>query len=132
MLPNTTVVEASTETNPDLFWAFENSGFILNATYRVYDQAPNGMNLNADFVYPSNVADAFYQKLKEIDPMPAPLSIATRLGWNAEYNDTTMTVKAVCAGPESEGREAIEFLLQLGPILQQNITEVPWHQVIQR
>ncbi|KAF9641750.1 FAD-binding domain-containing protein [Lasiodiplodia theobromae] len=86
------------------------------------------MNLKADFVYPSNFTDSFYQKLEEIDPMPGPLS---GLGWNAEYNDTTMPVKAVYAGPESEGREAIEFLLQLGPILQQNITEVPWHQVIQ-
>lgn len=55
----------------------------------MYDQAPNGINLNADFVYPSNVTDAFYQKLEEIDPMPAPLSIATGLGWNAEYNDVS-------------------------------------------
>lgn len=69
--------------------AFENFGFILNATYRVYDQAPNGMNLKADFVYPSNVPEAFYQKLKEIDPMPAPLSIANGLGWNVEYNDVS-------------------------------------------
>ena len=41
-----------------------------------------------------------------------------------------MTINAVYAGPESEGRKAIQFLLNQGPILKQNITVVPWNQII--
>ncbi|RAL09584.1 FAD-binding oxidoreductase [Aspergillus homomorphus CBS 101889] len=135
MLPNTTVVEASTEQNPDLFWGIRgagwNFGFILNATFRVYDQVPNGLHLNADLIYPSNITESFYEILRQEAPhMPAPLSLASGLAWNPAYNDTTLTINAVYAGPEREGRAAIQFLLDQGPILRQNITMVPWNQLI--
>ena len=96
MLPNTTVVEASTETNPDLFWGIRgagaNFGFVLNATYRVYDEVPNGLNFNADFQFPYNASKAFYQALKEEAPkMPPPLCIATSLQWDPNYNEVYMS-----------------------------------------
>ena len=92
MLANTTVVEASTETNADLFWGIRgagaNFGFVLNATYRVYDEVPNGQNLNADFQFPHNASRAFYQALKDNGPkMPPQLCIATTLEWDPTYNE---------------------------------------------
>lgn len=95
MLPNMTVVEASTETNPDLFWGIRgagfNFGFVLNATYRVYDQVPNGLHFNADFQFPSNVSQALYQALKDKAlQMPPPLCISTFLSWDATYNEVYM------------------------------------------
>ena len=92
MLPNTTVVEASTETNTDLFWAVRgagaNFGFVLNATYRVYDEVPNGQNFNADFQFPYNASKAFYQALKDgASKLPPPLCIATSLQWDPNYNE---------------------------------------------
>lgn len=92
LLPNTTVIEASEAQNKDLFWGIRgagwNFGFILNATFRVYDQVPNGMHMNADLIYPSNITESFYQTLRQAAPnMPAPLSLASALSWNAEYND---------------------------------------------
>ncbi|KAJ5427185.1 FAD-binding domain-containing protein [Penicillium sp. CMV-2018d] len=135
LLPNTTVIEASEAQNKDLFWGIRgagwNFGFILNATFRVYDQVPNGMHMNADLIYPSNITESFYQTLRQAAPnMPAPLSLASALSWNAEYNDTTLSVNAVYAGPESEGRKAIQFLLDQNPILRENITMVPWNELI--
>jgi FAD/FMN-containing dehydrogenase len=92
MLPNTTVVEASTEKNSDLFWGIRgagfNFGFVLNATYRVYDQVPNGLHFNADFKFSSNVSGAFYQALKDQAPqMPPPLCISTLQSWDTAYNE---------------------------------------------
>lgn len=92
LLPNTTVIEASEAQNQDLFWGIRgagwNFGFIMNATFRIYDQVPNGMHMNADLVYPSNITESFYQTLRQEAPnMPAPLSLASALSWNAEYND---------------------------------------------
>ena len=96
MLPNTTVVEASTKTNSNLFWGIRgagfNFGFVLNATYRVYDEVPQGKNLNADFQFPYNVSQAFYQALKDEAPkMLAPLCIATSLQWDPKYNEVYMS-----------------------------------------
>ena len=35
------------------------------------------------------------------------------------------------AGPESEGRKAIQFLQELGPVLRQNFSVVPWNELTQ-
>ncbi|KAG9511558.1 hypothetical protein KCV07_g10092, partial [Aureobasidium melanogenum] len=136
MLPNTTVVEASENMNPDLFWGLRgagwNFGFVLNATFRVYDEVPNGLHLNADLLYPANTTGSLLQSLKDEAPnMPAALSIATGLSYNTVYNTTTLLVNAVFAGPEEEGLAAIKFLLDQGPILQRNISVVPWNNLIQ-
>lgn len=91
MLPNTTVVTASEDTNPELFWGIRgagfNFGFILNATFRVYDQVNNGMHMNADFLYPANITQSFFEKLaKEAENMPAAFSIDTGAAYNVDYN----------------------------------------------
>ena len=94
MLPSTEVVEASETQNSDLFWGIRgagwNFGVVLNATFRVYDQVPNGMHMNADFVYPSNITEPFYEVLREeAKNMPAALSLASALTWNPTYNDAS-------------------------------------------
>lgn len=101
MLPNTTVVEASTKSNSDLFWGIRgagfNFGFVLNATYRVYDEAPNGQNLNADFQYPYNASAAFYQALKtQVSKMPPPLCITTYVQWDVTRNEVMNSFLYVC------------------------------------
>ena len=42
---------------------------------------------------------------------------------------TVLRVNAVYAGPENEGREAVQFLDKVGPTLRKNFTEVPWNQL---
>lgn len=134
MLANTTVVEASTEKNPDLFYGIRgagfNFGFILNATYQIYDQVQDGMHLNADIIVPSNVTGAFYQMLKDEAPLPPPLAFTSGLAMSPMTNETVLAINAVYAGPEDEGRKAIAFLQNLSPIIQQNISYVPWNILI--
>jgi FAD/FMN-containing dehydrogenase len=91
MLPDTTVIEVSATQEPELFWGLRgagfNFGFVLNATYRIYDAAPGGMNLNADFAFPASAARSFYQAIHDnVATMAAPLCIATALTWNPSLN----------------------------------------------
>ncbi|KAI1412820.1 hypothetical protein F5Y13DRAFT_199678 [Hypoxylon sp. FL1857] len=133
MLPNTTVVEASQVTNSELFWGIRgagaNFGFVLNATFQVYDLPPEGTNFNADFELPLSSLRDFYQSLRDEGPfMPAPLCISTYMTWSNTYNATTMKVNAVYAGPQIEGRNAIRFLEHI-PALRRNFTDVPWNKL---
>lgn len=92
MLPNTSVVEVSQQSNPELFWGLRGAGFnfgvVLNATYRVYDAPAQGTNFNADFEFPLSSVRAFYQALHDqIETgMPAPLCLATGLQFNRTIN----------------------------------------------
>lgn len=96
MLPDTTVVEVSKDSYPDLFWGIRgagaNFGFVLNATYRVYDEVPGGLNFNADFEFPLNATKVFYQALKDnIADFPPPLCLATSLQWDPLINQVHKT-----------------------------------------
>lgn len=94
MLPNTTVVEASQTCHPDLFWGIRGSGFnygvLLNATYRIYDQVPGGLHLNADFKFPLSQAKSYYEKLAEVaQKQPAPLSVITYYNFDPSVNQVS-------------------------------------------
>ncbi|KAK4214353.1 hypothetical protein QBC37DRAFT_421456 [Rhypophila decipiens] len=131
MLPDTTVLEVSKKSNPELFWGLRGAGFnfgyVLNATYRVYDAPAHGTNLNADFEYPLNSTRAFYQALHD-NKMPAPLCLSTSVGFSAVQNATTLRINAVYAGPEAEGRKAVAFLQRI-PLIRQNLTQIPWNTI---
>lgn len=91
MLPNTTVIEVSETSNQELFWGLRgagfNFGFVLNATYRVYDAPAGGTNLNADFEFPLSSVRDFYQALHDnIDLLPAPLCVTTAVGLSSTQN----------------------------------------------
>lgn len=105
MLPNTTVVEASADSNPELFWGIRgagfNFGFVLNATYRVHDAVPNGENFNADYQFPLNATRVLFTALKQEAPrMPAPLCIDTAVLWDTNLN-------SVCRGDEDHSSSKV-------------------------
>lgn len=135
MLPNATVINASEEENGDLFWGIRGAGFnfgyVLNATFRIYDQVPNGLHLNADFKFPISHVQSYYQELaKASTSLPKELSILTLFNHDEELNQTIITTNAVYAGPESDGRAAVQFLYDQKPIVS-NVSMVPWNQLIE-
>lgn len=91
MLPNTTVVEASEDSNPELFWGLRGAGFnygiVLNATYQVYDQVPQGLHMNADFKFPLTQAQSYYANLTELAKnQPPELAVITYFNWDNTTN----------------------------------------------
>ena len=134
MLPNTTIVTTSENENADLFWAIRGAGFnfgyVLNATFRIYDQVPNGLHLNADFKFPISQVQSYYERLAEISKsLPKELSILTLFNHDTDLNQTIITTNAVYAGPEAEGRAAVQVFLDQNPLVS-NITSVPWNKLI--
>lgn len=103
-----------------------NFGYVLNATYRIYDQIPNGLHLNADFKFPISQVHSYYERLNEMaNSHPKEFSILTLFNYDADLNETIITANAVYAGPEADGRAAVQFLLDQNPLVS-NITTVPW------
>jgi hypothetical protein len=99
MLPNTTIVEASQTKNSELFWGIRGAGFnfgiVLNATYQVYDQVPQGLHLNADFIFPISQVESYFGNLSLVAKnQPAPLSVITYFNWFPPLN-TVGFVRAV-------------------------------------
>lgn len=94
MLPNTTIVEASEDVNAELFWGLRGAGFnfgvVLNATYQVYDQVPQGLHLNADFMFPLSQAETYYANLSQLsENQPAPLSVITYFAFDNTTNQVS-------------------------------------------
>ncbi|KAJ5454549.1 uncharacterized protein N7458_005505 [Penicillium daleae] len=121
MLPNTTIITASKDENEDIFCAIRGAGFnfgyVLNATYRIYDQVPNGLHLNADFKFPISQVQSYYERLDTISKsLPKEPSILTLFNFDADLNETVITANAVYAGPEADGRAAVQFLLDQNPL----------------
>ncbi|KZF25316.1 FAD-dependent oxidase [Xylona heveae TC161] len=129
------VVTASETENADLFWgirgAGHNFGIILSATYKIYDQVPQGKHFNADFIFAANKTESMYTMLKGLAAnQPPELSALVLFNWDKDFNQTVITVNAVYAGPEDAGRAAVQPFVDQGPLVQ-NFTVVPWNKLIQ-
>jgi len=114
MLPNTTIVEASRKRNSELFWGIRGSGFnygvVLYATYQVYDEVPQGLHLNADFIFPISHVKSYYEHLAEAQKtLPAQLSILSFFNFNPVLNQVSdepvnFWQCSVTCGPENDIR----------------------------
>ncbi|KAK7991349.1 FAD-linked oxidoreductase chyH [Apiospora saccharicola] len=92
LLANGTIVEASDDVNPDLFWALRgaghNFGIALEATYQVYPQQNEGQHYVVDFEFTLDKVESIFEAVNAVsDPMPEELAIfviGRRRGANGE------------------------------------------------
>jgi FAD/FMN-containing dehydrogenase len=80
VLADGSVVLASKESHPDLFWALRgtghNFGVALEATFQVYPQAHGGIHHTWDLEYTLDQCDAVFETLNSVyETMPADLAI---------------------------------------------------------
>ena len=74
------LLEASKNKHQDLFWAIRgagsNFGIVTSATYKVYDASNDGKAMNADFVFPADANQTFWQLMKDFDDtLPSRLAL---------------------------------------------------------
>ncbi|KKY17669.1 putative fad-dependent oxidase [Diplodia seriata] len=117
------LVTASAESHPDLFWGLRgagmNFGVVTSATYKVADLSNGGRALSADLIYPGAANGSFYGALEEVAAsMPKELSVIALAEYDTNTSSTALIANIVYAGPEDEGREAIQPFLDLGPVTQ--------------
>ncbi|KUL83490.1 hypothetical protein ZTR_10799 [Talaromyces verruculosus] len=126
------LITVSKDQNPDLFWGLRGAGFnfgiVTEATYRVYDLTNNGSVLNADFEFPGNVNQTFFEFLASFNgKLPTKLAIFGVLAYDAT-NGPKILLNAVYIGPQEEGLSYLKPLLDL-PYLRRNITQLTWNTV---
>lgn len=94
LLANGTIIEASDDKNPDLFWALRgaghNFGIVLEATYKVYPQLNEGRHFVVDFEFELDKVEDIFEAVNAIsNPMPKEVAvfvIGRRLGANGKVS----------------------------------------------
>lgn len=99
LLANGTIIEASDDKNPDLFWALRgaghNFGIVLEATYQVYPQLNEGKHLVVDFEFELDKLEDVFEAVNAIsDPMPKEVAvfvIGRRQGANGKVSSIRLS-----------------------------------------
>ncbi|KAK8054298.1 FAD-linked oxidoreductase alt4 [Apiospora saccharicola] len=121
LLANGTIVEASDDVNPDLFWALRgaghNFGIALEATYQVYPQQNEGQHYVVDFEFTLDKVESIFEAVNAVsDPMPEELAIfviGRRRGANGE---PTINVNLVYSGPPKDAEPYVRRFDVISPV----------------
>ncbi|KAI0101072.1 FAD-binding domain-containing protein [Daldinia grandis] len=117
---NGNLVEASTSSNPDLFWAIRGAGFnfgiVTTATYKLNKVVNDGKIMTADMVYPANMKSAYFKALRQFEnEIPPELAIVSTIRWDAVANETQIIGTFVYSGTEHQGRQILAPFFELNP-----------------
>lgn len=108
---NGTIVEASADVNPDLFWglrgAGQNFGIVIEAVFETYEATNGGQQYSSDMTFSADKLEAVFDLTNqlltpELDPA---LSLAIAIGSNPETLEPLILVNVVYPGPEEKGQE---------------------------
>ncbi|PPJ49625.1 hypothetical protein CBER1_02190 [Cercospora berteroae] len=133
VLADGTVVTASEDSNPGLFWAVRgaghNFGICLEATFRVYEQAHNGIHYSWDLEYRLDQCDDVFKTINEVHAsMPADLAIF--VVWRRESPKTGLKhlilVNLVWSGPEEGAATWVERFERSGPVYHSGKVTTTW------
>lgn len=85
-------IEASNDSNPDLFWAIRgagaNFGVVTSATYKLNRLINGGSFLHADFYFPAEKSHDYFKIVESFnDHLPANLATIVLINFNASTNE---------------------------------------------
>jgi FAD/FMN-containing dehydrogenase len=101
------VVEASTSSNPDLFWgirgAGSNFGIITSATYQLHLPTNNNEIFIADMIFTADKTEQFYATVEELFQQRYPeLSFYTAVMWEPTINQVCEPFLLLFRGTDSK------------------------------
>ncbi|KAI1083648.1 Glucooligosaccharide oxidase [Whalleya microplaca] len=128
------VIDASEDTNSDLFWAIRgagaNFGIITSATYRLHPKTNGGQVVNADFTFPASSNGSYFDMIESLQAdMPAELATITIIEYNGTSGEAQLLANWVYIGPEDEANKYIKPLLDLNPI-NSSISVIPYNNLV--
>ncbi|KAF9878632.1 putative fad binding domain protein [Colletotrichum karsti] len=132
------LLNVSENSHPDLFWAIRgagaNFGVVTSATYKLQRLATDtdsdqGHVLMADMVFPAAKTAEYFKILESFnDSMPANLAVYSIIMYSEGDDDAQIMTNWVFMGPESEGRAAMQQVLELQPS-PSLLRTVPWSEI---
>ncbi|KAJ5150455.1 uncharacterized protein N7500_010644 [Penicillium coprophilum] len=128
------IINVSENSHSDLFWAIRgaapNFGIITSATYRLHEPTNGGQIFSADFILPASANASYFDILQDLQgTIPAELSTITILTYNDTINEPQIIAGWVYLGPEARGRELIQPILDLNPVLTSISTTVRYNEL---
>jgi hypothetical protein len=147
VLADGSVVLASKESHPDLFWALRgaghNFGVALEATFQVYPQAHGGIHHTWDLEYTLDQCDAVFETLNSVyETMPAELAIFVlwmrqssgrkvsspeeENRYTADNDQHIILVNLVWSGQVADADPFVQRFESLGPVLNSGRKSVSW------
>lgn len=81
------ILEVSQTRHSDLFWGVRGAGFnfgiVTSATYQAHPLVAGGQVMNADFIFPANMSQQYFDVLASFSgTMPANLAVITIIFYN--------------------------------------------------
>ncbi|KAI5918786.1 hypothetical protein F4810DRAFT_690548 [Camillea tinctor] len=128
------VVEVSEDSNPELFWGIRgagaNFGIVTSASYKLHPQSNQGQVMNADFIFPAEMAPAYFDALQTYNgSFPPNLAVVSIINYNQDTASPQILANWVYYGPEDEGRQAMAPIFALNPPIV-GVSVVPWNQLL--
>ncbi|KAL4969812.1 FAD-binding oxidoreductase [Aspergillus stella-maris] len=123
------VLETSSTSNPDLFWALrgagQNFGIVTSATYKLFPLTP--IYTSIDLIFPGTVHAAFFHELAKFK-LSGDWAIAAYIGFDLSAGEPVIRASAVYHGPSESAIPLLSPILDLGP-LYKDIQELPWNKL---
>jgi FAD/FMN-containing dehydrogenase len=128
------VVEASKDTNWDLFWgvlgAGANFGIITSATFNLND-LPNGGNIyTTDMIFPANQTAAFFEAVETFSgTLPAELAGIAIMSYDSTTSESEMMTNWIYVGSEADAESVLAPITALNPSYHTSEV-VAWNKLI--
>ncbi|KAK7909000.1 FAD-binding domain-containing protein [Apiospora marii] len=148
------VLEASEESNADLFWGIRgagaNFGVIVSTTFKLQPLYNDGVWTTADLIFPGDRNVSYFDLLDKLHPLPPQLTIETIMSYNSTLKQVShihhmpstkntssdvvinhkpqLMVSVVYAGYQEETLEVMKPILSLHPTYQ-TIKEITWNRM---
>ncbi|KAL8996038.1 MAG: hypothetical protein Q9169_004350 [Polycauliona sp. 2 TL-2023] len=127
-LYNGTIVEASKDVNPDLFWgirgAGQNFGVVIEATLETYPRTNGGDFYNADMIITGEQLGPVIDAMNSLYPIDDNLALLIFYVVNATTLEPAVALNLVYSGPEEDGKRYTELFSPFSTSLDESI--LPW------
>ncbi|KAL2825437.1 FAD-binding domain-containing protein [Aspergillus cavernicola] len=123
------VLEVSSTSNPDLFWAIrgagQNFGILTSATYQLHPVTSTYTSV--DLIFPADLHVTFFNALASFN-ISAKWAIAAQIFFNTDTGEPAIMASCVYHGPQDEALALLAPILDLGPVYR-TVIEVPWNRL---
>ncbi|KAK2879439.1 hypothetical protein FQN49_000874 [Arthroderma sp. PD_2] len=125
---NGTIVEASPQSNADLFWGVrgggQNFGTVIETTLKTFPQSNGGLHYMADMIFSGDSLESLVDVMNGLFPVDPALSLVIIIAIDAKLQKPIVAINLVYAGPKEDGER---YTQRFAPFANSSTESmVPW------